>query len=213
MMWTPLFVLAPWCRDVVDRLACPKVGRVAACFLLSLGLWALPATSAQAADPLTVFELRRTDDGVHLDFATEFELSPAVEAALQKGVALNFVVEVQVFRERWYWRNPRVARAAKVWRLSYQPLTRQYRVGFGGLNQAFDELPEALAALQRSTHWKVADPADVATPGQYYLEFTYQLDTTLLPRPMQIGIGGQSDWALKIQKSQPLPPLGAATPE
>ncbi|MES2889178.1 MAG: DUF4390 domain-containing protein [Pseudomonadota bacterium] len=159
---------------------------------------------------LTAFEVQRTDEGVHLDFATTFELSPSVEAALQKGVALNFVVEVQVFRERWYWRNARVARAQKMWRLSYQPLTRQYRVGFGGLNQAFDQLPEALAALQRSAHWKVADAAEVATPGQYYLEFTYQLDTTLLPRPMQIGIGGQTDWALMIQKTHRLPPLTTA---
>lgn len=211
--------LAPWCREFGHRLAYQRAGRHRG--RLPWGWWfyavlwcgaglAIQGAHAQA---LSVFEVQRTEEGVHVDFATAFELNPAVEAALQKGVALNFVVEVQVFRERWYWRDARVARAQKMWRLSYQPLTRQYRVGFGGLNQAFDDLPEALAALQRSTHWKVADTADVATPGQYYLEFTYQLDTSLLPRPMQIGIGGQTDWALMISKTHRLPPLTPPAPE
>lgn len=211
--------LAPWCRDVVERLLCQRAGRLCAwlglvwllCILLGASAGLAPAR-AQAGEPLAVFEVQRTDEGVDLNFATTFELSPAVEAALQKGVALNFVADVQIFRERWYWRNPRVARASKTWRLSYQPLTRQYRVGFGGLNQAFDDLPEALAALQRVAHWKVADAADVASSGPYHLEFTYQLDTSLLPRPMQIGIGGQTDWALMIQKTLRLPPL-TTTPE
>jgi hypothetical protein len=34
-----------------------------------------------------------------------------------------------------------VIRATRTWRLAYQPLTRKYRVTFGGLNQNYDSLP------------------------------------------------------------------------
>lgn len=202
MMCSPLFFPAEKASPRGRR-----AGWRGACLLLSL-VWvllcALPL-STWAAEALPSFEVTHADDGVHLDFVTHFELNPVIEEALQKGVALNFVVEAQVLRERWYWRDLRVARATRMWRLSYQPLARQYRVSFGGLHQVYDTLPEALAAMQHVTHWKVAEATDVADKGKYYLQFTYQLDTSLLPRPMQIGVGGQSDWLLLIQRTQRLP--------
>lgn len=202
--------MAPWCRPDVNQIVC-RWGRRwwGVCFWLvwAVGLGvALPAQ----AEPEVGFEVVRTSSGVHIDFNVPFELSPAVEAALQKGVVLNFVAKAQVFRERWYWRDLWVAGATHTWRLSYQPLTRQYRVSWGVLTQNFDSLSEALTSLQRLSHWSVAEAADVAASGHYRLHFTYQLDTSQLPRPMQIGIGGQSDWALFIQKKMPLPPLSEA---
>ncbi len=150
-----------------------------------------------------------TDTGLHIDFDVPFELSSAVEGALLKGIALNFVAEVEVFRKRWYWRDLRVAQARREWRLYYQPLTRQYRVVWGLQTQNFDALPEALVWLQRASHWTVADSAVLAAPGQHGLRFSYQLDTAQLPRPLQIGVGSQPDWALFVQKTIPLPPLSA----
>ena len=206
-MCPPLSLLLPGGEEAG---AAPLGGRwLRGARLLLAGLvWAFICflgPQARAAEALPSFELTYTDEGVHLDFVTHFGLSPAIEEALQKGVALNFVVEAQVFRERWYWRDLRVARATRMWRLSYQPLTRQYRVSLGGLQQVFDALPDALAAMQHVSRWKVAEAADVAPEGKYLLKFTYQLDTSLLPRPMQIGVGGQSDWLLLIQRTQRLP--------
>ncbi len=200
--------LAPWCRPDVNQFVC-RWGRrcTCACIWLAWGLWGLALALPAWAQPDASVEVVRTDTGVHVDFKVPFELSPAVEAALQKGVVLHFVAETQVFRERWYWRDLRVAGALRTWRLSYQPLTRQYRVSLGVLTQYFDSLSEALASLQRVSRWTVAEPADLAASGHYRLQFSYQLDTSQLPRPLQIGIGGQSDWALFIQKKMPLPPL------
>jgi len=170
-----------------------------------LSLFSAPCLAGP--DSLTSFDLVRSEDGYYLNFATSFELSPAVEAALQKGVALNFVVEAEVFRERWYWRDQKVSRVTKAWRLTYQPLTRQYRVSFGGTQMGFDQLSDALAVIQRVSQWKIAEAADVSPSGAHYLHFSYQLDTSLLPRPVQIGVGGQPDWSLVIQKNQRLPSL------
>ena len=115
---------------------------------------------------------------------------------------LHFVADASLFRERWYWRDQRVSRVTRTWRLAYQPLTRTYRVSFGGLNQSFDSLADAVASVRRMGRWKLTEPGQIEEGEQYYVEFSYKLDTTLLPRPMQIGIGGQPDWTLQLEKTQ-----------
>jgi hypothetical protein len=157
------------------------------------------------AEPIDVdaLELRRVDDGLAVNFSARFGLSRPVEDALLKGVPLIFVADVEVYRKRWYWADKRVASAHRSWRLAYQPLTRKYRVTLGGLNQNYDNLSDALDVVSRMVTWKVAEAAQI-DDGRHYVEFRYQLDTTQLPRPMQIGIGGQSEWTLRFERTLPL---------
>ena len=168
-----------------------------------LALLALASGALSAADPeLTHFEVTRGDDGLALGFTATFELPRGVEEALHKGVPLYFVARAELLRLRWYWRDRRVASVERVWRLAYQPLTRKYRVSFGGLNQGFDALDEALANVRRVSHWKIAEANQIEADAPHALEFSYRLDTSLLPRPMQIGIGGQPEWNLRLDRVQ-----------
>jgi hypothetical protein len=171
--------------------------------LLWLALAALVLPRLSHADQLEFaeFEVARAEDGVVLSFALRFDLPRGVEDALSKGVPLYFVAETEVFRDRWYWRDKSIARNTKVWRVAYQPLTRKYRVTFGGLNQNFDSLSDALASVRRVTGWKIAEAREI-DDGKHYVEFRYRLDTTLLPRPMQIGIGGQPEWTLLVERTE-----------
>jgi hypothetical protein len=169
-------------------------------FLL-IALWAVPM--ARAADPqLAAFEVVSNEEGVLLTYAVDGELSRSVDDALSKAVPLYFVAEAEIFRERWYWRDLRVANASRVWRIVYQPLTSTYRVTFAGLSQNYNSRDEAFAAISRTSRWKIAEPGQVADGSRHYLEFSYRLDTSLLPRPMQIGIGGQADWNYAVQRVQ-----------
>src|SRR5690606_31301842 len=95
------------------------------------GLASVPA----AAAPVQLHDLQAdlTDDALYLSFAVRFELPPAVQDAVYRGLPLHFVAQAQVTRERWYWTDARVASATRTWRLAYQPLTRRYRVTFGAL--------------------------------------------------------------------------------
>ena len=167
-------------------------------------LTGLPHIRAETVE-LSTFSVERTDEGVLLTFIASFELPRSVEDALQRGVPLYFEAEASLFQSRWYWRDRRVARAVRSWRLTYQPLTRQYRVSTGGLNQNFATLPEALDSLRRSSRWKIAEPGQVEDDGKHYVEFSYRLDTSLLPRPMQIGIGGEAAWSLSVERTVRLP--------
>ena len=181
-------------------------------------LWGGWSGAARADAPVTeISKLRfeRQADAVLLSASTTFELPDAVEDALQKGVALIFVAEADVFRERWYWTNKRVAHAERHMRLAFQPLTRRWRLnaasghinanGMGvALNQNFETLAEALAVVQRLSRWKIADMAELEAGQNHFVEFRFRLDVSQLPRPLQIGTLGQSDWTIEGVVSQPL---------
>jgi hypothetical protein len=168
--------------------------------LFLLVLLAAFGARAQGVDVLTL-AAARGEQGLELDYALRFTLPPAVEDALRRGIPLHFVARATVLRPRWYWRDERVARAARSWRLSYQPLTSAWRISQGGLNQSYDTLSEALLAMSRVGRWRIADGSRIEADERYYIEFSWSLDTTQLPRPMQIGIGGQAEWALGVERT------------
>lgn len=174
--------------------------------LLALALLlAVPALRAESVE-LAQLSTERSEEALALSFSTRFELPRAVEDALHKGVPIYFVAEATLWRSRWYWRDARVARVARSWRLVWQPLTRQYRVSTGGLHQSFAGLPEALANLRGISGWRIAEAKDLEDDARHYLEFSYRLDTSQLPRPMQIGLGSPQGWALSVERTLNLNP-------
>src|SRR5262249_49766927 len=114
--------------------------------------------------------------------------------------------------DRWYWLDKRVGSAQRQLRLAYHPLTRRWRLSLGGgeasaaLAQTYDSLDDALGVVRRLAGWRIADHGEVEPGGNYRLEFRFRLDTAQLPRPLQIGTLGQSDWALAVSTSRRLPP-------
>lgn len=185
---------------------------------LLFGLWfaCVGVVSAQTLAPeVSSLRLERVDDAIFLSARLKFELPDAVEDALLKGVAMFFVAEVEVLRERWYWTAKKVVSVQRHMRLAYQPLTRRWRLNVASgmitgaglamaLNQNFDSLPEALAAMQRLSRWKIVEVAAIEPSQDYQLAFSFRLDASQLPRPLQIGAFGQSDWVLSISAGQPL---------
>ena len=168
---------------------------------LALALGLAPRAAQAESVALSSFAVARSEEGVLLTYVAEFELPPSVADALLRGVPLYFEAEASVLQSRWYWRDKRIARAVRSWRVTYQPLTRQYRVGSGGLSQNFDTLAEALDVVRRASRWKIAEGQQVEEEGRYYVEFGFRLDTSQLPRPMQLGIGSEASWSLSVERS------------
>ena len=184
-------------------------------FLIGCGLsWLLASSSA--ATEVSQLRTERVDDGIYLSAVVRFELSAVVEDALRKGIPAFFVIEADIYRDRWYWSNPRVTSAARTLRLSYQPLTRRWRVnivsgvmsGSSGLratlSQNYDSLPEALSAVQRVAHWRIAEASELDLEASYLLSLNFRLDLSQLPRPFQIGVAGQRDWTISAKLKEPL---------
>lgn len=171
------------------------------CLLALLtGLLLAPAAQAQGIE-LTSLETERSDDALTLSFGTAYELPKPVEDALHKGVPIYFTAEVAVFRKRWYWRDERISRHTRSWRLAWQPLTRQYRVSTGGLNQSYASLREALNSMRGAQGWRIADITQLEDDAKQYLEFSYKLDTGQLPRPMQIGLSVPEGWIMTVSRN------------
>lgn len=175
-----------------------------ACLMALLGL--LASLAFAEGVELQQLSTQREDDGLSLSYTASFELSHSAEDALLKGVPIYFTVEATVYRNRWYWRDARVARASRTWRLAWQPLTRQYKVSNGGLNQSYNSLAEALAVIRDTAGWRIAEAKELEDSGSYYLEFSFRLDTSQLPRPMQIGLGAPQGWGLAIERTVQLNP-------
>ncbi len=167
---------------------------------LAVAAAALPAAHAQSVE-LATLQLQKADGALNIDFSARVALPRAVEDALQRGVPVYFVAEAQLLRNRWYWRDERVARVSRSWRIVYQPLTSAWRVSLGGLYQTFPSLGEALVFASRSGGWKLVDLSQLDTDKNYYVEFNYRLDTSQLPGPMQFGLGGQGDWAVGVSRT------------
>jgi len=152
---------------------------------------------------LASLQTSQSDGALNLEFAVRVTLPTAVEEALQRGVPLYFVAEARLLRSRWYWRDERVARVSRTWRIVYQPLTGTWRVGLGGLHQTHATLAEALAAASSSSGWKLADLSRIERDSSYTIDFSYRLDTTQLPGPMQFGLGGlggTGEWTVGVER-------------
>ncbi|HMQ72851.1 MAG TPA: DUF4390 domain-containing protein [Rubrivivax sp.] len=175
--------------------------------LLLAAAGATPRGRAQGGAPgveLTRLALQREGDALTVEFNARVTLSRAVEDALRRGVPVYFVAEATLYRSRWYWRDERIARVRRVWRVAFQPLTAAWRVALGGLGQSYGSLGEALAATSSASGWALASMADLDADAIHYLRFRYELDATRLPGPMQIGIEGRPGWVLRAERELPL---------
>jgi len=183
-----------------------------------LGSLVMITGAAQAQSPpgqpiqLEDLQVQRLEDGYYINASMQIEWPTAVDEALSKGVPLHFVARADILRERWYWYDREVARQERYMRLSYQPLTRRWRLlvssqpigntGLGvSLGQSFDSASEALSALGRINRWKVAELAQVEVDAKHRVDFSFRLDLTQLPRPLQLGILGESDWNLGVSRT------------
>ncbi|MEB0112853.1 DUF4390 domain-containing protein [Variovorax sp. RTB1] len=188
---------------------------VALAALLVIGTLAGVTKPALADSPqasITQMRLEEADDGIYLTAQVQFELPLGVGEVLDKGIAIYFVVDAELYRERWYWADRKVGSATRHMRLAYQPLSRRWRLnvssvpianaGLGvSLNQNFDSLPEALDAIKRVGRLRLADRSEVGDEATQPVQFSFRLDTTQLPRPFQIGVAGQADWNIVVERS------------
>jgi hypothetical protein len=181
-----------WLRVALAAGRCCAV----ALWLAGLGVAAHDA-HAQGVE-LAALELKPSEGELTLEFSARLTLSRALEDALRRGVPMYFEVEATLYRSRWYWRDERVSRVSRSYRLSYQPLIGSWRVGLGALGQTYPTLTDALDVISRVGGWRLADAGQLYPDQRYYVEFGYGLDSSQLPQPLQIGVG--NDWSLGITR-------------
>ena len=203
-------------KRLPDALCAWSLGRfLAACFVwVGLGL-ATPVCAAGLAE-ISDMRLDHADEGLFLSATLQLDLPALAEDALHKGIPMHFVTEAEVVRDRWYWYDQHVVTTVRHMRLSYQPLTRRWRLNVSSapfessgigvvLGQNFDQLADVLAAMQRIARWRIAEPEAIDPQARYIVHLRFRLDMSQLPRPLQIGAMGRSGWNLSMARSLRFP--------
>jgi hypothetical protein len=168
-------------------------------YRLLLGAWLLACCALARADSIFVQSVDLTSryDEYFLNASFNIGLTPTVEEALNRGVPLHFVVEFELIYPRWYtlyfW-NKRLVEMQQIYRLSYNALTRQYRLSYGVLHQNFDTLENALTILGGIENQQVFDRSLLDEDRVYEAQIRMRLDTGRLPKPFQIDALGSDAW-------------------
>jgi Domain of unknown function (DUF4390) len=160
-----------------------------------LALWLAATVFAAQAQGIDVRKASFTagEDYYVLEAQFDVVLTHTLEEVLNKGVPLYFSLEFELIRPRWYWFNERVIYLALQYRLSYNALTRQYRLGVGNLHQSFSSLDEALDVMSRMRRREDTEPGTVRRET-YNAAIRMRLDTSQLPKPFQLNALGSREW-------------------
>jgi len=140
--------------------------------------------------------LQLVDEGYELSADFDVRFTPSALEALNKGVPLYFVIEFEINRSRWYWLDETVVRMELPYKLSYNALTRQYRLSVGPLFQNFDSLQEAMQVISRINRRPVARKDALEKGEEYTAALRMHLDTSQLPKPFQLDAITSREWNL-----------------
>ncbi len=167
----------------------------AACLLAALMAPApLPAWAGEGAT-IKSAELIPGEEWYYLYADIDVTLPKALEDALNKGVSLNFMLEFELTRPRWYWLDETVATVRQNLRLSYHALTRQYHFSSNQGNRTYLTLAEAKEELKHIAEWKVLDRSQLKKGTVYQGALRLRLDVNQLPKPLQVEALGSKDWS------------------
>ena len=160
--------------------------------LLALSLF----SSAASAEGIKIqsAELERVDSDWLLNATFKIDLTPGLEDAVQKGVVLFFQAEFDLTRSRWYWFDEKATLAQRQTRLSYQPLTQQYRIASEGFSFSAKTIFEALQAVGSIGDWRVIDNNQIDPSKSYTAALRMTLDLSKLPKPFQVNALNNRDW-------------------
>ena len=145
-------------------------------------------------------ELQAIDDYYALSADVEVSFDDTIEAAVNKGVPLHFLIEFQVVKPRKYWFDDEIETVTRSVVLSYHALSRQYLVTRGAHQKSFESLAEAEQELMVIDDWKVLDKAQIEKNEPYNAALLVRLDQTKLPKAIQVDAISSEKWNLTSQK-------------
>jgi hypothetical protein len=150
-------------------------------------------------------ELIPIDNSYQLDADFEIDFSPEVEAALNKGVQLSFLIEFQLVQPREYWFDDEITTKSQLIQLRYHALSRQYLVNVEQHQKSFATLEEAVDELSRLRDWDVLAKSDIVKGENYIANLRFRLDHSRLPKALQVEALSSEKWTLVSERYRWVP--------
>lgn len=141
-----------------------------------------------------------------LDAQAAIELTPAMQAGLDSGVPLTFIVDFQLSEPRSFWADAPILGFTRRYRLIYYELTRHYRVQAlnRGASRNYRSLMSALDGLGRLRALRIGRPTIMSLdngiakassqPTPLLARLSIRFDSKALPLPLQPMFG--TTWRL-----------------
>lgn len=149
-----------------------------------------------ATEEVTMVSPHIADNKLYIDADIHFDLPEQLREVALKGVPLHFTADVEIKSRRWWWFDKTEVKESQTWRVVYNALTRQWRVGSGDLLWPESSLQDALYPMRHIRNWAVAYAIDLDPSQVYDGKIRLRLDTSLLARPLQVDALNGRAWTV-----------------
>ena len=166
----------------------PARGAAAA---LGLCLFLISTTGAWCASPALDYSVRHVDTRLEdetwlLDAGLDLEPNAEAREALESGVPITALLEVQVTRERVF-RDERVRHMRLRYRIEKHALSKRYMVTYAtsGKTRTYGALEDASASAGTIRGLALIRHADLVPEHRYRVRLRARLDIDALPSPLR----------------------------
>jgi hypothetical protein len=131
-----------------------------------------------------------------MDIDMSLQLNDSMRQALSRGVPLFFSIDLEIDQPRWWWFNKTIVDTSLVRRLSYNTLTRSWRVSTGNLSIPVTSYEDAVRQMTQVRDWPITLSDRFEPDVQYVGRVRMRLDSDQLARPLQLNPINRNDWSL-----------------
>lgn len=133
---------------------------------------------------------------LNIDADVHLPVSDDLRFFAERGVALYFTADIEIVKPRSWWFDSDVVKTQQTWRVVYNALTRQWRIGAGDLSLPEASLDDALSLVRNIRGWAVVPLSELEVDEEYSGKLRVRLDTSLLARPFRVDAINSSAWSL-----------------
>lgn len=180
-----------------------RIGRwfVVLCFSVSLAWADEPIVSEAEPEPgFAVLSAgsKLVDGVVRLDVLFDLQFSDRLVEALQNGISLNLLIEIEILKQRNYLWSAQVATLEQRYQIAYQPLTNHYVLNNlnSDLEFQFPTLESLLAVVTMLHDFPLLDYSLLEEDASYLGDIRIAVDRSSFPVPLRLMSYVSDDWHL-----------------
>lgn len=166
-------------------------------------LFFIIAISTQTIASEGLFEIKSAqtyleDDRYFLNANINYELSEESIRALQSGIALTIIFQLDIIKERWYLWNEKIATATYHFILRFHPLSNHYVVAYPEKDKsyAFASLAELLSILGMVRDIPLLEKSQLSNEHSYQVRLNTYLDIEALPPSLRTIAYFSKEWKM-----------------
>lgn len=165
------------------------------CFIIAISS---PTIASEGLFEIKSAQTHLENGQYFLNANVNYELSEESIKALQNGIALTIIFQIDIIKERWYLWNEKVASTNYHAILKFYPLSNHYVVSYPEKDKsyAFANLSELLSILGAIQNIPLLEKAQLSNDYTYQVRLMTYLDIESLPPSLRTIAYFSKDWRM-----------------